>query len=177
MRICKIDDCNYKHHANGYCSKHNSKFRLYGDPLAGKEIELHGMSKTLEYITWGSMIQRCYDPNHKSYKNYGGRGITVCKRWRDSFTNFYNDMGIKPIGKELDRKKNNLDYCLNNCRWITKLQNNRNKRSNVVNEFTVKSVRRLFAMKKYTHTQLCKIYNIKQGTLEGIIYNKIWIGV
>ena len=57
----------------------------------------HGMSKTREYKTRQSIIQRCENPNDPSYKYYGGRGIKVCERWH-SFENFYEDMGVRPKG-------------------------------------------------------------------------------
>jgi len=174
VKICKVKGCNDKVRCKGYCSRHYSKFRLHGDPLYGKEIELHGMYGTPEYIAWASMIQRCTDKNHKNYKNYGGRGIKVCDRWRNSFIAFYNDMGKRPDNMEIDRKDNNGNYEPENCRWITRLKNSRNKRNNVVNEFTVKSIRRLYKLHKYTHKQLCSIYRIKEGTLQYIIYNRGW---
>lgn len=69
------------------------------------------------------MIQRC----DSSHKNYGGRGITVCERWR-SFENFLVDMGERPDGKTVDRKDVNGNYEPGNCRWATKAEQNQNRR-------------------------------------------------
>lgn len=88
----------------------------------------HGLSKHLLYKIWTSMKTRCYNSNSRDYKYYGGRGITVCKRWRDDFRNFVKDMGEKPAGTTLDRIDNNGIYCRKNCRWISRAVNNANRR-------------------------------------------------
>lgn len=71
------------------------------------------------YTSWRQMIQRCENKNHEQYEDYGGRGISVCPRWRESFLNFALDMGIRPEGKTLDRKDNERGYEPGNCRWET----------------------------------------------------------
>jgi len=81
------------------------------------------------YKRWARMIRRCTNPNHEHYQHYGGRGITVCDRWRE-FVNFLDDMGEAPPGLQLDRIDNNQGYCKQNCRWVTPKQNSRNRRSN-----------------------------------------------
>jgi hypothetical protein len=96
---------------------------------------IHGHAvghKSQAYGRWCAMKSRCSDPNHaggKSWKNYGGRGITVCKRWLNSFQNFLDDMGEPPPGTSLDRKNNNRGYYKRNCRWATKAQQIANQRS------------------------------------------------
>lgn len=78
------------------------------------------------------MKQRCLNPNHKVYNSYGGRGISLCDHWQESFLNFYNDMGDCPKGCSLDRIDNNLGYFKENCRWTSRnIQGfNRRKHSN-----------------------------------------------
>ena len=93
-------------------------------------IVKHGMSKSLIHSVWRSMNARCSNPNQKGYKNWGGRGITVCEEWM-KFENFYRDMGDVPKNKSLDRIKNNLGYCKSNCKWSNSEEQANNRRNNV----------------------------------------------
>ena len=88
----------------------------------------HGRWRTPEYIAWSNMIQRTTNPKNNSYKNYGGRGISVCLPWLD-FKNFFADVGCRPTPKhQIDRIDNNGDYEPGNCRWVTNRQNTMNQR-------------------------------------------------
>lgn len=94
-------------------------------------------SKSPMYKIWSAMKRRCSSPREKHYKDYGGRGITVCDRWLgdQGFENFLADMGKKPKGMSLDRIDNNGNYEPENCRWATIKEQNRNSRHNVWIEF------------------------------------------
>jgi hypothetical protein len=82
-----------------------------------------------EYKAWASMKQRCLNPNNNNWKHYGGRGITVCSEWRDSFHIFFRDMGAKPSANySLDRIDNNGNYEPSNCRWATQTTQTMNRR-------------------------------------------------
>ena len=108
------------------------------------------------------MIQRCTNPNATEYPNYGARGIKVCARWR-SFENFVSDMGLRPDGMTLDRKKTDKGYYKSNCRWATnKIQQN-NKRTNVAV---------LLNGQKYTVPEAAVIL----GYAESTVYNKMRAG-
>lgn len=104
----------------------------------------HGLSKKGQrvkgYNTWDMMKQRCTNPNHDSFCDYGARGITICDRWLDNkngFSNFIIDMGERPsLRHSLDRYPDiNGNYCPENCRWGTDEQQSRGKRNNVWIEY------------------------------------------
>lgn len=80
------------------------------------------------YWVWGAIIQRCTNPKTPQFKDYGGRGITVCERWK-SFANFAADMGSRPAGKLLDRRDNDKGYDPDNCQWVTRQEQNSNRRN------------------------------------------------
>jgi len=89
----------------------------------------HGGTYTPEYRSWQMMKSRCRNPNNASYKNYGGRGIKICKRWINSFENFLKDMGPRPSAQHtLDRKNNDGNYTPKNCQWATKKEQVANRR-------------------------------------------------
>lgn len=91
----------------------------------------HNGRGTKEWHTWKEMIKRCYNVNMPYYKDYGGRGIRVCDRWRHSFPNFLADMGYAPSAKHsLDRKEVDGNYEPDNCRWATELEQQNNRRNN-----------------------------------------------
>lgn len=104
--------------------------------LVRKSKTTHGCAgranSTMEYHAWSGMIARCENANNPAYEDYGGRGISVCQRWRESFEAFLKDMGPRPSGKHtLDRfPSNDGNYEPGNTRWATRIQQNRNRRSN-----------------------------------------------
>lgn len=122
----------------------------------------HGHSTTSEtspeYRTWGRMIQRCTNPRHESYPNYGARGITVCDAWLD-YRRFFADMGQKPSPKHsLERVNNELGYSKENCIWSTHQSQINNRRTTVFIEMNGERI---------LLTEACRRAGVKYGTAIG----------
>jgi hypothetical protein len=110
----------------------------------GRQTVQHGHSRrgaaTPEYVVWASMLTRCTNPNSAAWRHYGGRGITVCTRWLQSFENFYADMGPRPDGMTLDRIDNNKGYSPENCAWVSRKAQSHNTRRNRYIEYDGKTL-------------------------------------
>lgn len=93
----------------------------------------HGLSDRPEYPVWCTMIARCHRESDTNFARYGARGITVCDRWRESFVNFYDDMGPRPSPKHtVERRDNDGPYAPENCVWLPARLQARNKRNTVM---------------------------------------------
>lgn len=123
-----------------------------------KAFTVHSGSKKhpKEYKSWKEMRQRCNNTNHKKYKDYGGRGISICKEW-DDFTVFIHDMGERQLNTSIGRIDNNGNYEPSNCRWETPLQQANNTRRNIIIEHNGESL---------TISQWSNITGIKKGTIQ-----------
>ena len=120
----------------------------------------HGFSKTHPHLfgVWETMRSRCNNPNREKYKDYGGRGIKVCKEWDESAESFCKwalDNGYKD-GLQIDRIDNDGDYEPNNCRWVTPKQNSRNRRNTV--NLTLNGVTK-------SVSEWCETINVSQYTV------------
>jgi hypothetical protein len=133
----------------------------------------HGMCRTKTYKSWDGMKYRCSSLN----KDYGGRGIGVCKRWLNSFQNFYDDMGERPDGMTLERKDNNKGYNPENCVWATPATQAHNRRDNKLNAKQVEEIRRLWAAGGVTQKELGEKYKVGFETIGRIVRNERWVRV
>ena len=100
------------------------------DPRKGMN-QTHGQANTPEYTAWEHMVQRCTNPKAQQYHDYGGRGITLCREWRESFEAFLRDVGPRPSSLHtLDRPNNDDGYHPGNIRWATRREQQLNRRVN-----------------------------------------------
>lgn len=129
----------------------------------------HGMEGTPTYKSWIDMKARCLNPRNHAYSSYGGRGITVCDRWRD-FVAFLEDMGVCPEGKTLDRIDNDGHYEPGNCRWATRAEQQRNRRITVLNTEAVKEIR----ASDLPSTVLGPMYGVSPRTIRKVRSGDRW---
>jgi hypothetical protein len=132
----------------------------YQRDRAAESQTKHGLCNTRRYCIWSAMIKRCENINDHGYHNYGGRGITICKEWREDFMSFYTWAGSNGYSSNLtiDRIDNNGNYEPANCRWVTVKENNRNTRSCVYIEIDG-SIKTLSGWSEFSGVDPCVIHN------------------
>lgn len=133
----------------------------------------HGLTKKdgktrREYAAWCAMKNRCDNPQNKRFEYYGGRGITVCERWRESFKNFFEDMGERPSKKHsIERDDNDGPYSPNNCSWATKKQQARNRRTSHLVEYDG----RRMSLAEACELSGVNYYSAKSRVRAGLLFN------
>ena len=171
MKLCIIANCKNRHLAKGYCRPHYNR-QYFGKDIQKPLKEMHNLTDTPLYKVWQGMIQRCENKKHFSYKNYGGRGVKVCDRWRNSFVTFLEDMGERPKGFSIDRINNNGNYEPNNCKWSSPTEQMLNKRLHANNKSGVAGVTWSKACNKWQVHFRGKYYGVFNSLEEAIQYRK-----
>lgn len=132
---------------------------LKGELITQKKLR-HAASGTLSYKVWGAIKRRCFNYKDAAYERYGGRGITMCKRWSESYEAFIEDMGHRPSANHsIDRIDNEGNYEPGNCRWATSKEQGRNTRRTI---FITIGERKSLA-------EWCEVYGIKSATVRSRI--------
>mgnify|MGYP000935003826 CR=1 FL=1 len=165
--LCKCD-CGKKHIVSGENLKSGGvkSCGCYAKEISSKVHKKHGLSQTKLFNVWHGIKKRCLTKSDKHYKDYGGRGITICDEWKNNFIIFYNwsmKNGYKD-GLTIDRINNNGNYEPSNCRWTTLRVQANNRRSNVLVTYKGETL---------TLTQMARKYNISFGMLRTRLKKKI----
>lgn len=148
-----------------WCCRKRSK-----QQYISKATETNGL-----YRVWTYMKERCYSPNSKVFKYYGGKGIGICPEWRNDFRVFYAwAKGKHKRGLTIDRRNNDGDYSPENCRFITQRENNRNRGANKLNLEKVIEIRRLLKEGKLFQREIAKMFGVNQKYIGRIKSGERW---
>lgn len=134
----------------------------------------HGLSRSRSYVSWCSMVTRCTNQNYPEYPRYGGRGITICDRWRNSFEAFLEDMGPRPARMSLDRYPNgDGNYEPGNCRWATDLEQSRNRS---YCKLTLDLAHEIHGRHEHgeSKTSIARRMSVSRGTVVGVLNGARW---
>jgi len=136
----------------------------------------HGESSTRLYNIWQHMKKRCFNINDGDYKNYGGRGITICPEWTNDYIKF-RDWALNNGYKEnlqINRILNDGNYEPNNCDWTTYKENNWNRSNNKLTLEIANEIRTLYKTKNYTQQELADKFGVKRLAILEVINKKSW---
>lgn len=134
----------------------------------------HGQTGTQMHRLWIQINYRCHNHTNKDWPRYGGRGIAVCERWRNSFDAFLEDMGPRPSpAHSIDREDNSKGYEPGNCRWATDIEQARNKRTTVLNEVAVALMRHM-AARGARQDDLAHAFGAHKATIRDAVERITW---
>ncbi len=181
---CKCD-CNSYVYVIGYSLRdgRTKSCGCFSIELVKKRNITHGMSPRTGqhpiYMAYTGLMQRCYNTNNDRYKNYGGRGITVCDLWRESFENFLADMQKNwEKGLTIDRIDNDGNYEPSNCRWATKQIQNQNQSNTKLNPEIVREIRAFHKDNPHiSKVEISKMYGVSGRHIGHIVNYQTWKNV
>lgn len=141
----------------------------------------HGHSRsgrqTPEYFAWRNMLNRCYNEGVDSFPLYGGRGIAVCERWQGErgFENFLADMGPRPSAQHsIDRRESDGNYEPDNCRWATRIEQARNRRTVKLTIAIVAEIRAAYSGGE-SQTSIAGRVGVSQAMISKVVRNELWV--
>jgi hypothetical protein len=167
-----------------YCSR-DCMYQFRNLPPRSHGLAAHGPERYL-YNTWLNIINRCLDPKHNQYKNYGERGISIYSDWVDSPVQFIEwikkNLGERPVGYSIDRIDNDGNYTPGNLRWATSSQQSKNRRNSSgdlhpqskLDKTTVEVIRVRYAAGDVSQAALAREYGVNQHTIWAVINNITW---
>ncbi len=145
--------------------KHTQSCGCYNIQRIKEYFTTHGKTESQTYFRWTDMKTRCLNKKSSHYKNYGGRGIKICDRWLNSFEYFLEDMGTVPENMTLERINNDKGYYKENCKWILKSHQPKNRRNNIYVIFNGEKIpaREFWILTGKKHTYNTYLKYIKEG--------------
>lgn len=171
----------------GYSTPASSSLRLgitkscgcIAAQIASSRSATHRMSKSKLYWVWGSMIDRCCNDFVLGYHRYGGRGITVCDEWRNSFESFCEwstNNGYKH-GLSIDRIDNDGGYSPENCRWVTMIEQNRNRSNNKLTAESVALIKRYLKNESMLKSEIADLFCVSRSTISDLVAGRTWANI
>lgn len=173
-------DCGRAHIVQAY-SLTSGKTRscgCYRREAARQKFTRHGHCSggkiSRSYSSYRSMLRRCYDTRAINFARYGGRGVRVCKRWRESFQNFLQDMHERPEGTSLHRIRSRRNYTPSNCTWASVQRQGRQRRGV---KLSVAKVRKIRCAAQFTRRELAQQFNVSPSLISQVVREQVWAGV
>jgi len=144
------------------------------DLITDEQVAQGLMMDIPEYKSWMSMRGRCLVKSNGAFNRYGGRGISICDEWLNSFEQFCKDMGPRPKGMSIERINNDGDYEPGNCKWATITEQNRNRRSNKLTLYQARVIRWILRTGAFTQEQLGQMFGVSRELVRDIGNGRTW---